>query len=64
MARFGSRALLALFFAPVLFTGCYFYKPELPTNKCQVSEQCPQGEACRNNRCEDIYYPANKVRQY
>ncbi len=59
--------LKTFLFACVLllgFQGCPLYKPKLDTGKCQVNEECSSGFACRNNRCEDIYYPKSEIRQF
>ena len=42
----------------ISLSGCYWYKPELPTNKCDVNDQCPNGEWCgKEHRCVDIHFP-------
>lgn len=46
------------------FASCSFYKPEVATNKCVGNEECGKGYACRDGRCEDIYFPKRKIRQY
>lgn len=39
-------------------------KAKVPPGRCFENSDCPQGEACRDTRCEDIYYPKNKIRQF
>ena len=37
---------------------------KLPPGRCMVSGECPQGEACRNTYCEDIYFPRRDIKPY
>ncbi len=45
------------------FTGCSTNElPELEPGRCRLSKDCPQGQECRNTRCQDLYYPRHEIK--
>jgi hypothetical protein len=39
-------------------------QPKLPEGRCNYNSDCPQGYACRDTFCKDIYYPDEKIKMY
>ncbi|HQH27289.1 MAG TPA: hypothetical protein PLP17_07830 [Oligoflexia bacterium] len=56
--------LIAAIVISSFLAACSSSGAELPPGHCYVNSDCPQGHTCRNERCEDIYFPDAKIKSY
>ena len=59
-----SVIIAAAILLSVVASACSSSGPELPPGHCYVNSDCPQGHTCRNERCEDIYFPDAKIKPF
>lgn len=57
-------ALIVISLASVsFFSSCVVAgEAKLPLGRCNVNTDCGEGEACRDTRCEDIYFPEKNIK--
>ena len=47
----------------LVFAACSSEPPKPDPGRCFVHTDCGGGMECVNTRCQDLYYPKNKIRQ-
>ena len=57
------KHLLFVFFFMLSFSACSSEQPKMAPGRCNVNTDCPQGHACRETYCKDIYFPDEDIRR-